>query len=238
MPEELAEQQVLAAMEACLPTDTAALVVVAADLLLLAALAVQVRGQVKLARLEVVAEPQLPETALLLGLQLEQGMAQLADLYKITNFDESTHEISVYFRDVRTIAPTQIKLYITDGMYPEGVELDNYIMSFCPSLPSDDTNPKELAKNSSYIHGLVKEPSKLKQSVIDAKNLALQRRLVSLYSSDWTQLPDAQNSMDEQDKKLWLSYRQDLRDITKQAGWPTDVVWPKVPHMFEVTIYE
>jgi hypothetical protein len=238
MPEELAAQQVLAAMEACLPTDMAALVVAAADLLLLAALAVRVRERVKLVKLEVLVGPQLPETPLSLGLRLEQGMAQLANLYKITNFDESTHEISVYFRDVRTIAPIKIKLYTTDGMYPEGVELENYIMSFCPLLPSDDSNPKEIAKNSSYIHGLVKEPSKLKQSVIDAKNAALQKRLVSLYASDWTQLPDAQNSMDEQDKKLWLSYRQDLRDITKQAGWPTDVVWPKIPHMFEVTIYE
>jgi hypothetical protein len=111
-------------------------------------------------------------------------------------------------------------------------------MSFCPLLPSDDSNTKEVAKNSSHIYGLVKEPSKLKQSVIDAKNAALQKRLACLYASDWTQLPDAQNSLDDQDKKLWLSYRQSLRDITKQTGWPTDVVWPKIPHMFEVTIYE
>lgn len=30
-------------------------------------------------------------------------------------------------------------------------------------------------------------------------------------------------------KEAWLAYRQELRDITKQAGFPDNVVWPTRP---------
>ena len=45
-----------------------------------------------------------------------------------------------------------------------------------------------------------------------------------LTESDWTQLPDA-----PVDATLWSTYRQDLRDITSQQGFPWDVVWPDEP---------
>lgn len=46
-----------------------------------------------------------------------------------------------------------------------------------------------------------------------------------LAESDWTQLPDVPQSI----KDLWTPYRQALRDITEQTGFPTDVVWPTPP---------
>jgi hypothetical protein len=45
-----------------------------------------------------------------------------------------------------------------------------------------------------------------------------------LAESDWTQLPDA-----PVDKEAWATYRQALRDITKQDGFPEDVEWPTRP---------
>lgn len=45
-----------------------------------------------------------------------------------------------------------------------------------------------------------------------------------LSSSDWTQLPDA-----PVDKTAWATYRQALRDITSQEGFPENVVWPVKP---------
>jgi len=30
-------------------------------------------------------------------------------------------------------------------------------------------------------------------------------------------------------REAWLTYRQELRDITKQAGFPDDVIWPTRP---------
>jgi hypothetical protein len=45
-----------------------------------------------------------------------------------------------------------------------------------------------------------------------------------LTSSDFTQLTDA-----PVDKTAWAQYRQELRDLTKRAGFPWTVTWPTAP---------
>lgn len=45
-----------------------------------------------------------------------------------------------------------------------------------------------------------------------------------LTDSDWTQVADA-----VVDKAAWAVYRQQLRDISTQAGFPWDVQWPTQP---------
>ena len=45
-----------------------------------------------------------------------------------------------------------------------------------------------------------------------------------LAESDWTQLSDA-----PVDSTEWAVYRQELRDITAQEGFPWEVVWPEQP---------
>ena len=52
-----------------------------------------------------------------------------------------------------------------------------------------------------------------------------QQRSQLLNESDWTQLPD----VDPMTRTNWLYYRQALRDITDQEGYPTNVVWPIKP---------
>lgn len=52
-------------------------------------------------------------------------------------------------------------------------------------------------------------------------------RNLELAASDWTQLPDATISSDQ--KILWAAYRQSLRDIPQQNGFPWNVVWPTKP---------
>ena len=46
-----------------------------------------------------------------------------------------------------------------------------------------------------------------------------------LAQSDWTQLTDAP----EINKLAWATYRQALRDIPSQAGFPWDIQWPTQP---------
>ena len=46
-----------------------------------------------------------------------------------------------------------------------------------------------------------------------------------LEQSDWSQLPD----VPLQTKELWSDYRQQLRDIPTQSGFPYDVQWPAKP---------
>jgi hypothetical protein len=53
------------------------------------------------------------------------------------------------------------------------------------------------------------------------------RRNRLLYESDWTQLPNGPLSFELQ--TAWAAYRQHLRDIPTQSGFPTDVVWPERP---------
>ena len=45
-----------------------------------------------------------------------------------------------------------------------------------------------------------------------------------LTASDWTQVADA-----PVDKAAWATYRQALRDISSQAGFPWEVQWPEMP---------
>lgn len=45
-----------------------------------------------------------------------------------------------------------------------------------------------------------------------------------LADSDWTQLADA-----PVDSAVWATYRQTLRDVTAQAGFPWTITWPDAP---------
>ena len=51
-----------------------------------------------------------------------------------------------------------------------------------------------------------------------------QSRGDKLADSDWTQVADA-----PVDKAVWATYRQALRDITTQDGFPWSVTWPDAP---------
>jgi len=54
---------------------------------------------------------------------------------------------------------------------------------------------------------------------------ALARRADLLAASDWTQLPDVPLAT----KEKYAEYRQRLRDITKQPGYPHQIHWPTEP---------
>ena len=48
-----------------------------------------------------------------------------------------------------------------------------------------------------------------------------------LTACDWTQLPDS--PLDETAKAAWATYRQALRDVPAQDGFPLTVNWPEAP---------
>jgi hypothetical protein len=50
------------------------------------------------------------------------------------------------------------------------------------------------------------------------------QRTEKLKDSDWTQVDDA-----PVDKTAWATYRQALRDLTSQAGFPWTITWPDAP---------
>ena len=46
-------------------------------------------------------------------------------------------------------------------------------------------------------------------------------------ASDWTQIPDS--PFTKAQRETWATYRQALRDITKQPGFPETIDWPVAP---------
>jgi len=56
-----------------------------------------------------------------------------------------------------------------------------------------------------------------------AKNVRATRDAM-LSASDWTQVADA-----PVDKAVWATYRQALRDVTAQTGFPWTITWPVEP---------
>jgi hypothetical protein len=66
----------------------------------------------------------------------------------------------------------------------------------------------------------------------DEQNVVIQNQSNSIRATrneklkecDWTQVSDA-----PVDKAVWATYRQALRDITAQTGFPWTITWPEMP---------
>jgi hypothetical protein len=63
----------------------------------------------------------------------------------------------------------------------------------------------------------------LEQDAQQASSVRAERNTL-LAACDWTQVADA-----PVDKAAWASYRQALRDVPSQPGFPYNVIWPEVP---------
>lgn len=67
-------------------------------------------------------------------------------------------------------------------------------------------------------------PEEIEARTSELANSIRSERNALLTASDWTQLADA-----PVDDLAWATYRQSLRDITLQSGFPWTVVWPDQP---------
>jgi hypothetical protein len=72
--------------------------------------------------------------------------------------------------------------------------------------------------------------------VVNATRAAYERgvRDALLKETDWVQGFD----IDEATKLLWTPYRQALRDVPAQSGFPFNIVWPNPPKPFYSTILQ
>lgn len=77
-----------------------------------------------------------------------------------------------------------------------------------------------------FTRYIAAEPDADGKAAMDAEQAKRVRdeRNKRLVDCDWTQLSDA-----PVDAAVWATYRQELRDITSQAGFPWEVVWPTKP---------
>lgn len=56
---------------------------------------------------------------------------------------------------------------------------------------------------------------------------ALAQRNNLLFSSDWTQIPNG--PLTPEQVEAWAVYRQELRDVPQQPGYPVTIIWPTSP---------
>jgi len=69
----------------------------------------------------------------------------------------------------------------------------------------------------------ISDEAKAAKDAEQAKNIRSDRDK-RLSDTDWTQVADA-----PVDKAVWATYRQALRDVPAQAGFPYDITWPSKP---------
>jgi hypothetical protein len=82
--------------------------------------------------------------------------------------------------------------------------------------PATDTTPAQTAAEQEAAYKASKDAEQA-TSVRTSRNDKLKE-------CDWTQIADS-----TADKTAWATYRQALRDITAQAGFPWTITWPDAP---------
>jgi hypothetical protein len=164
-----------------------------------------------------------------------EQLPNINEKYSIIHFIEDEGRILVHF--LRKKYEHWINVPIENGAYITGLSLDNYIMSFAPvEIPAPQLKIKP--ENADYISSLVVNKFGRKANYLRERDRLLARRAMALSSSDWTQLPDVQEQMTQEDRQLWKTFRQQLRDLTVQPGFPEKVNWPQRPYTMGTIVYE
>jgi hypothetical protein len=105
---------------------------------------------------------------------------------------------------------------------PDGVEqidgkwYTKHILGPVFTDTTDDAGNVTSASDNEAAYKAVKDAEQAKS--------VRQQRGEKLKDSDWTQVADS-----TADKALWATYRQALRDVTSQAGFPWTIEWPVAP---------
>jgi len=82
--------------------------------------------------------------------------------------------------------------------------------------PATDTEPAKTATENEAAYRAMKDA--------EAAKGARETRTKKLAETDWTQLTDAPVN-----SALWATYRQALRNVPTQTGFPWDITWPVQP---------
>ena len=93
----------------------------------------------------------------------------------------------------------------------------NYVLGpIFTDTPATETDPAKTAAENEAAYQTTKDAE---QSII-VRN----QRTEMLNDCDWTQISDS-----TADKNAWATYRQALRDVTTQSGFPWTITWPVKP---------
>lgn len=103
----------------------------------------------------------------------------------------------------------------------EGETIEAIVEMYAPVRYWEEINTPVVTVTPGQSGSIVVQPI-----VPNATEIALALRTQLLVNSDWTQLPDVPLSAEK--KAQWATYRQALRDITNQSGFPDNINWPGI----------
>ena len=149
-------------------------------------------------------------------------------VYVLLNDDGAVERYPYSFWDLRDDYPN-----VSFPRDPAAEVLEDYNVRIVTlTTPPEVAYNQDLSESVALLDGVWTQQWSLVDASaedVTARNDAQSRTVRSyrndlLAESDWTQLADA-----TADKTAWASYRQALRDVPSQAGFPHNVTWPTTP---------
>ena len=131
--------------------------------------------------------------------------------------------------ELRKLFPTTSFPRIWDESVLDHIGVDPVFESPTPTTTRYQTAYKdgvEFKNNKWMWKWVVSEmdaETKATKDAEQAKSMRDQRNKL-IAECDWTQVEDS-----PVDKESWAAYRQDLRDVPTQKGFPWNVAWPEMP---------
>lgn len=142
-------------------------------------------------------------------------------MYSILNFIEETGQLIVKFDALPN--PIAIDLPIENNRYLEGEPLIRYIEGFNPVWAVDRKKAIiEGIENIDYIRSL--DTRSIDELRMDKARTIRAERDERLRASDWLMMSDA--GFSDEAVTRFKKFRQELRDVPQQPGFPYDIIWP------------
>jgi len=108
------------------------------------------------------------------------------------------------------------------GVFLEAIASGEPDLYLCPERNAEEHAIVMAGKYGSVAPYTPPPPPTTEQLAAQAR--AERDRLLA--ATDWTQLPD----VPEATRAAWAEYRQALRDVPQQDGFPLTITWPERPH--------
>lgn len=144
--------------------------------------------------------------------------------YKIVSVDQAARCMEVVYTSDGN--PT---MHISARLPFEGEAVESVVAMYAPVRYWEELKtpvvPATLGQSGTIVVPPLYVPTPAEQVVA--------RRNTLLLESDWTQLADV--PLTSEQRALWATYRQQLRDITNQPGFPDSINWPTTPGI-QVTV--
>jgi hypothetical protein len=125
-------------------------------------------------------------------------------------YENQFKDIEFMFQIPEQIAMKYLDYYYKDGTFKKYPDKPSEYHSWNPVLETWE------------------EPENYQQLLFDeAASKVKQKRQQLLTATDWTDTVSASTRLGNYN--TWQFYRQELRDITKQEGYPFNIIWPTQP---------